>query len=61
LLGRRRRPDNVAKQNGDELALLDGGLRLGERHTAGKAEAGDIRVVLPAVRAERHAASVADV
>ena len=57
LVGAGREADEVDEEHGDDLALLAGRRRL-ERRAAGEAEARALRVLLAAVRADDHRASV---
>ena len=53
-LAERRRTDEVAEEDGDDLALLARGLGRHERRPTCAAEARVVRVLTPAVRASRH-------
>ena len=58
-LGARREADEIREEDGDDLALLEQALRLvGERFSAGKAELRNRRVLLAALRTNRHRPSV---
>ena len=56
-VGAGREADEVDEEHGDDLALLAARRRL-ERRAAGEAEARALRVLLAAVRADDHRASV---